>query len=411
MSNTVDQSSFSAALKTLYPPGTMITDQTLTENPLWGLVPKETDFYGSNHPVPINTQPAVGSNTFSYAQSDQHAAEPRAFLVTTVDYYSLASVSGKTMRASKTDMGAFVTAAKWGVDKAIQKVLKDIARDLYRSGTGSIGQINSSGLSTGVFTLANPTDAKHFFYGQVLQCTNGTTDGNTPRAAVGYVKTVNADTGAITVSSDAVGGAAATPTSWAASEYLLPRGNSNLALTGLEGWAPTTAPTSSLFGVDRSEDPIGYGGYRFDGAALPIQEAIVTGMTRAGAYGATITHGFMNNRWRGALINALGAKVTYADISDPTGKINFKALEVYGDSTTVRIVADPNCPAAKFWGLTLSELCLRSSGEAVSLADYGNGEAIGIYNADAGEMRVVSYLQLECAAPGWQLNCSLAATI
>lgn len=411
MSASVDQSSFSAALKTLYPAGELITDQTLTENPLWGLVHKETDFYGSNHPVPINTQQAVGSNTFSYAQSDMYAPSPKAFLVTTVDYFSIARINHKTMMASANDMGAFVRAAKWGVDKSLEKVKKDLARDMYRSGTGSIGQVNASGWTSGVATLANPTDAKFFFFGQVLQCTTGATDGATPRAAVGYVKAVNADTGVITVSDVSVGGAAGTPSGWAASEYLLPRGNSNLGLTGLLGYAPTTAPTTTLFGVDRSEDPVGYGGYRHDGSAVPIQEALVTGLTRVGAYGGHVTHGFMNNRWFGALVNSLGSKVTYCDLRDPTGKIGWKALEIYADTTTVRIVPDPNCPAAQFWGLTMSELCLRSTGPTVQLADYGNGEVIGVYNDNSGEIRVVSYLQLECSAPGWQLNETLTATI
>lgn len=408
MGATQDQSSYSAALKVLYN-GQTITDQTLTKNPLWGMVPKEQDFYGSTHPVPVNTQMAVVSNTFSYAQSDAYASSPRTFQVTRAEYFSVAKIEHHVMLASKKDIGAFAPAAAFSVDKSMQAVTKAIARDMYRGGTGSIGVIDSSGVSTGVFTLTNPTDAKFFSYGQVLQATNG--DGGTPRAGIGYVLAVNYASGAITVASDAVGGAAATPSAWAAGDYIVPRGSNNLSMTGLIGWCPTTAPTSSLFGVARSEDPVGLGGYRHDGSSLSIAEAITTGTTQLAAYGGQPSHGFINNRWFGGLVNQLGTKVNYVPVQDPTGKIGFRALELYCDNSTIKVLSDPNCQPAKFWGLTMSSWCLRSLGMAPDLFDVGNGEVISVYNAMAAEVRVYGYLNLECDAPGWNLNETLASSV
>ena len=173
-------------------------------------------------PIPIITGASQGrSAVFATAQTNQSAAQIEAFLLTRVRDYSIARIDNETMLASKSDKGAFLKGSKVVIDGAIKAITLSIASALFRSGTGSIGKI--SAISTGVITLVDPQSVTQFEINMVLQA--AATDGATPRAALGYVVAVDRTAGTVTVASSGLGGSAATPTSWAANDFLLVQGD------------------------------------------------------------------------------------------------------------------------------------------------------------------------------------------
>ena len=270
----LDLIAMNAALKELYD-GQSIENLAYADNPFLAMVPKKTEFGGKYLPIPIITGVSQGrSATFTTAQTNQTSVQIQSFLLTRKSDYSIATIDNQTMLASKTDKMAFLEGAKLVVDGAIRSATLSLSSALFRSGTGSIGQISS--IAVGVITLSDPNSVVQFEVNQVLQA--DATDGGVPRAALGYVIAVNRSAGTITVSATGLGGAAGSPALWAANDYLLVQGDVNAKISGLAAWIPTTAPGATAFyGVDRSVDVTRLGGVRYDGSAQSIEEALVDG--------------------------------------------------------------------------------------------------------------------------------------
>jgi hypothetical protein len=97
--------------------------------------------------------------------------------------YAVHSITEQARLASGSNVGAFMKMATSVIDGALQGSAKSASSALYRSGTGSVSQIAT--ITAGVIALSNPADIAQFSVNQVLQANS--TDGGTPRAALGYV--------------------------------------------------------------------------------------------------------------------------------------------------------------------------------------------------------------------------------
>ena len=270
------------------------------------MVKKSTDFGGKYRPIPIINGVSQGrSATFSNAQGNQSAVQIQSFLLTRNQDYSIATIDNQTMLASRTDKMAFLEGSKVVIDGALRSLTNSLASKLFRSGTGSIGQISGS-VSTGVITLANSADVVQFEINMALQA-NATDGGASPRGAIGYVIAVNRSSGTVTVSTS-VGGAAASPSGWGNGDYLLVQGDNNNALKGLAAWVPATAPTSSdsFFGVNRSADTVRLAGLPYSGTSQSIEEALIDSSSLLAREGGRPNVGVTNFTSYSALEKALG---------------------------------------------------------------------------------------------------------
>lgn len=372
------------------------------------MLKKNTDFEGKYKPIPIITGASQGrSSTFANAQGNQSPVQIESFLLKRVSDYSIAQIDNQTMLAAKTNKGAFLEGAKTMIDGAIKSITLSISSSLFRSGTGSIGLIATGGITTGVITLSDPNSVVQFEVNQYLQA--AATDGGTPRAALGYVISVQRSEGTVTVSSS-LGGAAASPASWAAGDYLLVQGDSNLKPSGLAAWLPATAPSSTdnFFGVNRSVDSTRLAGVRFDGSAESIEEALIDAselLAREGGQPDVCIMGFASFS---ALIKSLGSKVQYINVS--TANISFRGVEIVGANSSIRVFPDRNCPQQRAYLLTMSSWALEGLGEVPQILKYSDGnDILRVSNADAGELRCGAYFNLSCSAPGYNAVITLSA--
>lgn len=400
--------SMNAALKELYD-GQVVENLVYADNPFLAMVKKNTDFGGKYKPIPIITGVSQGrSSTFSNAQGNQSAVQVESFLLTRVSDYSIATIDNQTMLASATDKMSFLNGSKLLIDGAIRSCTNSVASALFRSGTGSIGQV-SGAVTAGAITLSNVNDIVQFEINMVLQA--NATDGGTPRAALGYVIAVNRSAGTMTVSATGLGGAAGSPAGWTSGDYLLVQGDNNLKPSGLSGWLPFTAPTSgdSFYGVDRSVDSWRLGGGRYDGSAQSIEEALIDGsslVAREGGKPKTCVTNFAS--W-GALEKSLGAKCVYIDHKGPA-EIAFRGIRVHGANTTIDVFPDRNCQPNFGYLLQMDTWALEGLGDVPQILRYGDGlEMLRVYNADAGEVRVGAYYNLRTNAPGWNEILKLSA--
>lgn len=415
MSAFFDLAAANAALKELYG-GQVLENLVYADNPFLALVPKGTDFGGKYKPIPIITGVSQGrSSTFTNAQGNQSPVQIESFLLTRVSDYSIATIDNQTMLASKTDKMAFIEGSKVVIDGAIRSITLSLSSALFRSGTGSIGQITGAP-STGVCTLSDPNSIVQFEVNQVLQA-NATDGGATPRAALGYVIAVNRSAGTFTVSTS-MGGAAASPSGWTTNDFMLVQGDLNAKISGLAAWLPATAPTSTdlFFGVNRFADTwrLGGGRYGYNSSGTntsnqSIEEGLIDASSLLAREGGKPNVCVMNYASWSALEKGLGAKVQYIDMKGPA-EIAFRGIMINGANSMIKVFPDRNCPQTTAYLLQMDTWKLEALGDAPQILRYTDGnEMLRVYNSDSAELRCGYYANLRTNAPGWNSVVGLSA--
>jgi len=403
-------SNFAGALKTIYT-DFGVEDLTYKTNPLYALLPKWEEFYGDSHKVNIhygNSQNV--STTFANALAGTSVGLVDAFYTTRQTNYSIASLSNELLESTKNNEGSFITAAKFVIDGAMKSLARQLAIQVYRSGTGKIGRISATAALNASLTLANPSDHVNFEAGQVLVASTADGTGSAKTAvAISAIDRVN---GILTMASDV----SAVP-SWAASDYLFLSGNYNSGLKGLESWIPyddrATKLAASFFGVTRTADSARLGGVIYDASAQPIEEGLQDAMNK-GSEICEVEYEYlmMHPMDYSNLIKSLGSKVQYTKAvvnmpSNANAQIGFDAVQISYNGGIVKVIGDRNCPRGRAFALSPNYLQLASLGKATRLFDADGNLMLRETSADGLQIRCFSYSQVECSNPGAQLCINL----
>jgi len=399
----LDMTSFDAALKQHYT-SDRIENMVYSDNPLLALLSKYESFGGKNLPIPvIHGNPQGRSATFATAQSNKTNSEIKDFVLTRKKDYSLASIDNETIEASKGNANSFMEAATTEIDGAIQAATRSLAIALYGSGSGSIGQV-VAGFTGTSFTLSDAEDVTNFEVGMELVFSTADGGGSVKAGSI-TVTGVNRDSGVLTVDA---GSGIASGTGPATADFVFVEGDYDSKISGLLSWLPSSAPGSSdsHFGVNRSVDATRLGGIRFDGSALPIEEALIGAASRVAREGGRPGHCFMSYSKFADLEKALGSKVQYVDLK-ASADIGFRGIMVNGPRGPIRVVPDQNCPSSRAFMLQLDCWKLYSLGKCPKILDSDGLKMLRESAADAVEVRVGYYAQLGCKAPGYNANINL----
>lgn len=360
------------------------------------------------------SNPQGRSHGFTNAQSQQTATALVSFFVYIVADYQLVTITNLLMEQTKSSAGAFIDAAKLQMDGGFRNLTNNLAFELFGDGTGTrafIGSASNSGL---VYTITLDSPQKIVFFERGMTLVNFTISSNVISAisaTTGSVTAVDRANGIITVlisSADA---------SWAtAGQGLGIAGDiiagtintgSAIALTGLQGWLPVTAPASgdNFWGVDRSVDSTRLAGLRFNASAMTIEEGITSALAFTNREGAKPDMAIMDFASYSALVNSLGAKVQYVSVKHDEVEVAFDGIKFQSAYGVVTVLADRSCPPQTCYLLTLSSWKLRSLGKVPHILTYGMEglEGLRVGNADALEIRLAYYGNLICNAPG--MNC------
>ncbi len=411
-----------AALKELYTGDDYMKDLVYKKNPFLALVPKDespTGFSGKYIPVPlVYATPQGRSATFTNAQSNQTSPGLDSFFVYRVSNYQLVTITNELLEATKDDAGAFVDEAKLNMDTGFRNISNDLAADLFRNADGTRAQMAS--ISTGVITLADPSDIVQFEVGMSLVSYSISSGTYTQPSggAVGYVIAVNRSTGVLTVSTSQ-GGAAASPSGWSTSyPYLAVQGDtiattagasgstgSFLKVSGLAAWLASNSlgSSDSFWNVNRNADPTRLAGVFFDGSNESIEEALIDAASLVAREGGAPDTAFVNFTSYAALEKALGAKVQYVQIEHDTADIAFAGIRIHAPYGPITVIPDRNCQPQTYYLLQMDTWKFRSLGKAPHILKYGleGLEGLRVGNADALEIRIGYYGNLICNAPGW----------
>ena len=386
---------FAAALKQHYT-DEKIENMVYKDNPFLAMIAKYEDFGGENLKLPVKYGLPMGrSATFADAVSNKSASQLKAFLLTRKADYAIASIANETLEASKGNANAFIEAATFEIDGAIEAATRSLAISLYGDGSGQIGVVGSLATTTAsndTVTLATIQDITNFEVG--MQLNFGTATSNKE------ISTINRDTGVILLT----GASGATTT-----EAIYVDGDKDNKLTGLGGWLPSSAPgsTDSFFGVNRSSDATRLGGIRFDGSSLPLEEALIGAAARVAREGGKPDVCFINYNNFADLEKALGSKVSYVDVK-VNPEIGFRGIMVHGPRGPIKVVPDQNCPNGVAYLLQMDVWKLYSLGKAPKILDSDGLKFLRESTADAVEARVGYYAQLGCRAPGFNVRVALS---
>ena len=404
--------SVSEALKEHYKP-LRVKNMVYENNPLLALMPKYEKFGGENLPIPIIvTGPQRRSATFSTAQDNTSTSTLKQFLLTRSKDYSFAVIEHEAIRASQSNTDAFLRYATMEIDGAIHSLKRSLAIAMYRDGNGARGQVSAepSTASDMVITLKNAEDITNFEVGMVLNIHSALTGGS-QRTRDGSngdftVDAIDRDAGTLTFTGEAYDSSGTI----AADEFIFVKGDRGAMISGLEAWCPAAAPgATAFFGVDRTADATRLGGNRFDGSALPIEEALIGGAARVAREGGAPTHCFMDFASYSNLEKALGSKVVYDKVKASDAEVGFTALVINGPRGPMKVIADQNCQPDVAWMLQLDTWSLNTLGAAPQILDAdGAGQLLRVSNLDAYECRIGYYGNVATTAPGYNCRVALA---
>lgn len=400
----LDLNTVNEALKEHYKP-LRVQNMVYKDNPLLAMMPKYTKFGGENMPIPlIYANPQRRSATFATGKANTSTSALKQFLLTRVKDYSFASITGESIKATERDSDAFLRYATMEVDGAMHSLTRSLAVAMYRDGSGSIGQSedNPNG-SYADLTLINADDVTNFEVGmEIAFYADSSGKPGADRGQNRIIQSIdrNASLKQITFTTNIHGDVAYT-------DHLVIAGDKDAKVTGLEGWCPTSAPGADLFfGVNRTADVTRLGGNRFDGSALPIEEALIGGASQVAREGGRPDHCFVDFATFANLEKALGSKVVYSEAKARDIDIGFAGIDVRGPRGTIKVIPDQNCQPNVAWMLQLDTWSLNTLGEAPMFLDLDGNRMLRESGDDAYEIRLGYYGQIACNAPGY--NCRVA---
>lgn len=418
----LDVTTGSAILKELYTKD-KVQNLVYPDNAMFAWLPKKSvEFVGSQHPIPIIFgNPQLISSTASTVLSGTPGNTQTArFVIKRVKKYGLARIDRELMLAANGDEGSFIDGASMEIDGMLQGMTRQIAVQLYRDGTGAIGQLSSTAaVGTSVLTLGAygggtvGTDVDNFEVGMQLQAS--ATSTGAVRAGTAFIVAIDRTSAAPSLTvSNTFGGAptagATCITGLSASDVLFVNGDaanggSNICVSGLDAWLPTTAPiiSDNFFGVNRSADGQRLGGIRYDAtiSGAPIEEALIQGAALAAKFGGRPDVCFVNWENWAALEKSLGSKVNYDHVSSDNADIAFRSIRIFGGRAPIDVVADQNCPAGRAYLLQKDTVALYVLGDSAPMLVEEDGlMMLRASGADAFDVRGAGMYQLGFTAPG-----------
>lgn len=401
-----------AAMKEHYKPQ-RVKAMVYENNPLLAMMPKYEKFGGENMPIPlIVTGPQRRSADFATGQANTSNSTLRQFLLTRSRDYSFALVEHEAIKASASNSDAFVRYATMEIDGAIHSLKRSLAVSMYRDGTGNIGRIASKASQT--FTLTDADDTSNFEVGMTLNCFDAVSDTGTSSNFMKPDSTDQSDGDVVVSAVDRSAGTitvTGTVTNMVADDVFCQKGDINAKISGLEAWCPRVldSDNATLFGVNRTADSVRLGGNRFDGSALPIEEALIGGASQVAREGGAPDHIFMDFASYANLEKALGSKVQYDKVKSSDADVGFDALVLNGPRGRMKVIPDHNCQPNVAWMLQLDTWSLNTLGAAPQILDAdGAGTMLRIAALDAYEVRIGYYGNIACNAPGYNCRVALA---
>jgi hypothetical protein len=414
VATTMDLTQYDAVLHDYYTEE-KIKEQSYYDNPLLAMMPRKRAG-GRRYVQTLEFgNPGGASSNFTKAMANATTSKYDDLLIGRKKQYQRVLVDHETLLSSENPEEAFQPAFD-EFDKGYRSLGEKLARRMYRTGGGTIGQVTL--INNATVPLVDKADVFNFQIGQLVNLYSADS-GGAVRGAGATLSVTNLDREAGTVTFNA---APNTLAGAAINDFLVPDGDYDLALSGLEDWLPINTRAAKLaanfFGLVRNQDADRLGGIYLDGTTLGgIDEILIKLIGKCAKHGGRPSHIFMNPETVTDLQLLWNSKsfVTqdiYTRVRSDSGamlEIGFPGIRVNIGGFAVRIYGDRNCPSNRIYALQMNTWRFWHSGELFGfLGEKFTGKILKLAESeDSLEARVGSYCNIGCSAPGWNGMASI----
>lgn len=365
-----------------------------------------TDWVGDDFQIALQTAAPQGLGyDVATAQASLAPSKYDAFRITRKEYFGVARVTGQALRTATTQGGgALVDLWTREIDSLTGQFAIELEIGAFGNGSGVRGQI-ASGQGTNTLQLTVPTDVAKFEVGMRVVGVSDATLSPTVRAAgtSALITGINRATGTLTTS----GNWTTVITGLAAGDYLVRAGDqasggvANIP-SGLKQWCVGGATPGTHAGLNRNVDPVRLAGQVYDGAGVPIEQAVMemdSRLTLQGQANELIL--WVNPADHTNLKKSLTAKSIYerAEVQSKIADVSFKAIQFEGDYNTIKVLPNVFVAKGESFLVNMKSMHLCSAGAAPMILDMDSNEFLRVSTADAYEVRVGMYGDWGCSNP------------
>lgn len=380
-------------------------DLTYRDHPLTGMVDKQLAG-GKTVQVSLKYgQNAGRSASFAKAQANEADVSNIEFTVYPGIDYALSSVPNPEIELSANDRGAVVRLLTDRGESNHRNLSDSVERDLFGSGYGTLGRIATGGISSATMTCETSQQVVNFYKNQKVNFASSEA-ASSMRTSGTALTVLSTDIDAKTVTFTA--GIVATLSDVVAGDYAFQEGDktnaTRIKLTGLAGWIPSTAPSpsESFFGVDRSSAATQLAGWRVDGSALKITEALNRAVARIGTFaGSKVDAIYMSPNMMVKFMDLLSTRDVYVDVQGKGITLSYSGIKWMSARGPITVFTSPFCPDDKIYVLSLNSFHLGAPRNKLIQTANKNGNFVDVYNADAVEIRDRALGFFWCDAPGF----------
>jgi len=328
--------------------------------------------------------------------------------------FAAGAIDGMLADLASKDSASFEVAVRHEVESTLSRAVRQMAKDIFGTGSGSIGTIQS--IDTLKIYVTTVSALSTVFVGDRIVAAAGATSalwsvGTTPTATVTSVIRTAAPGSYPYFTVDAV------PSGWAASSLLWHEGDYEAAsdakaFPGLNGWFPATLEAGTFGGVTRSVDRMAYAGHAINLTTYPLIEGLshlltsITSFAQGPCVDVIIVSPTRHEQIRNSLpykertITLPAQMLVEGRGSQQISEIGYEGLAIPHGRGVAALIADVNCDDTDVWPLTRSSLEFRSVGTAPRFLNRnGTGEFQVEVSDDAIGFRIGAYGYLKCTSP------------
>lgn len=392
MPGSATDTSIIPLLKRIFPKG--IAWSGYQKSKLLGLMGKDTNHGGEGKYIVVSISPTEGgSSDYQTAYANQGPTQEQRFFVGHKTEYQLARIKNIAIAKTMGDRGAIKKIVEHTFTRAGYAFGRAMAARVWGGAGGRLFVLANSSTNTVTATLASKADLAKVEVGQWHQFATNDGTGSSPAGllAVTQLQVVskNPEAGTYDYSAklNTVAGATTTMSVFRAGDYAN-------TMTGMQGWAPITAPTTgdSFKGVDRTLEIQKLSGYR----VTITGEGKWSGILRAIAEGQSVAqgdykHAFWNPIDFDKFAQEVGAK-TVVDVNTKHPGIGYKGITIETAAGPVTCMSEIDVPLGYVWVGNAEDMELCTAGECPRVLDFdGHGKLMRVAGEDAVQYDLGAY--------------------
>jgi len=345
-------------------------------------------------PVVVSYQDGAGiSPDFSTAQAEAKETGESRFSLVGRKLYAVKYIDGELIARTKSNRMAYARAVEHNLKRATWAFNNVVSQVIWSKGGGSVGQLPATVTLTGATVTFTDGTNDLIEVGRSYQFAsdNGTAASPAGLYASTSLKCISKSGTTVTFDANLN-----TVAGIAASAYIFLKGSYAVAMNGLLGWLPITAPTAgdSFLGVDRSTHVERLAGVRHsaDSGGLKIDN-IRNGIAVAQSKGARPTRIYTNPLDFADVVGEMQGQYEWEPLGSANPKLGHKGIHFEGSSGAVALVSEEFCPRGYYFGVDPKDIKfkLTSTELPMLLNEDGIKQMLRAATADAYEVRLGIY--------------------